>query len=108
MPLYEYKCGGCGQPQYRSAPDPPDPPVCPYCQIPTKRVFGFSYVPGFEGHWNPGTNSHVRSLQHHQGELDRASDAAEADTGIPHKYTTVDLRDPERNGVVGQGGTDGL
>lgn len=45
----------------------------------------------------------VRGRKHFREELQRASDAATARTGVPHRFEPVDLRDREALGVTDEG-----
>lgn len=97
MPVYEYRCPGCGDTrsftlsieQYDQSQlmpicfnDPADP-------HPMKRIFSFSKPPAFEEHFNLTTGTVTSSPRAHANELKRMSEEASARTGMPHNFVPV-------------------
>jgi hypothetical protein len=100
MAMYEHKCTRCNltfcDGDIGHVP-------CPICKQPTVRRFSFSTVPSFKDGYCVTTGSYVKNERDFITQLDRASDAATARNGIPHRYRPVDLRDKDALGITDEG-----
>lgn len=115
MPTYQFDCRTCDQIlEVFASMQVGAPPsvVCPDCsQTVTRRLFNIAVLTPFQEHFNHTVGKRVRSMAEFKGELNRASEAAEAQTGIPHRYVPVDGADSaaaagverERGQTIGAG-----
>lgn len=115
MPLYQFDCRTCDQILEVSAPmrvGAPPSVVCPDChQTITRRLFNIAVLSPFVEHFNHTVGKPVRTMAEFKGELNRASEEAEARTGIPHRYVPVEGVDSaaaagidrDSSGVIGAG-----
>lgn len=97
MPLYQFDCRTCDQILEVAAPmrvGAPPSVTCPDCNsIITRRLFNIAVLTPFQEHYNASVGKRVRTMAEYKGELNRASEAAEAATGIPHRYVAVEGAD---------------
>lgn len=98
MPIYEFKCPRCGattttmiRPRDGRLHQP-CPALCGFGG-PLRRVFSFTFRPVLHAGWNPTVGREISDHKQFASELTRASDKAEEETGIPHRYAPVDYGD---------------
>lgn len=101
MPLYEFKCKGCGQIVHSTARINEE--SCDDCGGALRRVFSFSFKRPMQPHFNTAVGRDVAGERDLKNEFRRMSDAAEERTGIPHNYQPVDPRDKDTLGVTDEG-----
>lgn len=105
MPIYSYRCPTCRTEVSSTQRGDRLSRVCRGCGStePLKRVYGFSYQPGMQEHFNTTVGKPVSSMQKFADELARASDRASEQTGIEHNYKPVEWGDTQALGVTNEG-----
>jgi len=111
--VYEYACTTCGP---HRTDQRADNIQCPSCGGRARRVWGFTYRPGFQAGYNPSVGRYVSSGADLRSAFSAASDKASAPTTLydvegnrydidrpPVNFQPVDLRDKERLGVTEEG-----
>lgn len=107
MPIYEYRCVGCGREwqetltieRYSQIPAPD----CPKCDISMSRVFSFNVKPVMQEHMNRTTGQLVSSERQFKDQLKRQSEEATIRTGLEHNFVPVDTQDKATLGVTDAG-----
>ena len=98
MPIYEYRCDGCGS---FEATQRGDRVRCPNCGASARRNFGFRKGgSGFTGHYNVAAGRYVRSEGELRSAFAEASDAQSKLTGSTVDIQPVDYGDRDACGIT--------
>ena len=103
--IYTYRCPDCGTETTSTQRGSRLRRVCTGCGStrPLKRVFGFSYKPAMQEHFNNAVGKPVSSMAQFTDELKRQSETASLTTGIEHNYKPLEWGDHEAFGVTNEG-----
>lgn len=105
MPVYEYKCPECqtrATLPHRANRFTVDCAGCGTMRE-YKRVFSFSSPEMMHQHFNVTVGKPISDMAQFKSELARASEAAEARTGIPCNYQPIDMADTAAVGATSEG-----
>ena len=67
MPIYEYRCRGCGETTdaFRSVEDRDNAPACDHCGGVTRKIISLNKVHGdFSPYYDDNLETHIQSKQH--------------------------------------------
>jgi len=105
MPVYLYRCHGCGAHGEKWQKHTDDPMVdCPECQSPClKRVYSFAMATIMHEHFNQTVGKVISDPKQFKEALDRASEEETERTGRKVNYVPVDLNDTESLRVTEEG-----
>jgi|TARA_R110000824_G_scaffold45443_3_gene131406 putative FmdB family regulatory protein len=105
MPVYLYRCRGCGTHGQKWQKHTEDPMVkCPECRAPTlRRVFSFAMKAMMHEHFDQTVGKVISDPKQFKEELRRASEKETERTGRKVNYVPVDLNDKESLRVTEEG-----
>ena len=105
MPVYLYRCRGCGVHGQKWQKHTEDPMVqCPECRAPTlRRVFSFAMKAMMHEHFDQTVGKVISDPKQFKEELRRASEKETERTGRKVNYVPVDLNDKESLRVTEEG-----
>lgn len=119
MPLYTFRCSGCGdefsEEMSFATHSTYTPPVhrVPGRHVTSlahcgdyRQVLRFSFARGMQEHFNASVGKHISSQRDMTSELSRLSDETSERMGFDHKFEAVDPSDPAAVGVTEQGISD--
>ena len=105
MPIYLYRCHGCGAHGEKWQKHTDDPLVdCPECQSPAlRRVYSFAVTTVMHEHYNHTVGKAISDPKQFKEELRRASEKEAERIGKTVNYVPVDLSDKESLRVTDEG-----
>jgi len=105
MPLYEYRCDGCGEIEVLQRIRDDALEVCPICdEGGIRRCYkAVQIAPVMQEHFNHAIGKVISDKKTFVSELARKSDEMTERTGIPHNYVEVDLSEKEALGATEEG-----
>lgn len=101
MPLYEFKCKGCGATAVSQRREVSDH-FCS-CGGEYKRIFSFSIARPMQEHFNAAVGKPISSHRQFRDELARKSDQESERLNMTVNLQPVDLADKESLGVTDEG-----